>query len=57
MKVFFVWLFIMSDGFGQHIVTAFKDQATCESNAAELNAKAGPHRGLHWFCQKQAVEK
>lgn len=57
MKIFFVWLFIMQDHLGQHTVAGFAHEQDCNSTAESLNAAAGPHRGMHWFCQKQAIER
>lgn len=57
MKLFFVWLFIMFDGSGQHTVTGFQHEVDCLQAAERANATAGPHRGMHWDCQKQAIER
>jgi hypothetical protein len=57
MNVFFIWLYIMNDDYGQHIVTAFAEESICRHLADEMNAAVGPHRNLHWECQKQAVER
>lgn len=57
MKLFFVWLVIMTDHFGQHIVVGMKAEQPCREAAANLNAGAGPHRGLHWSCERVAVER
>jgi hypothetical protein len=56
MKIFFIWLLMMR-GEHQGIVTAFLKESDCRVTAAELNARVGDNRGLHWTCEKQGVER
>ncbi len=57
MKIFIVWLLMLHDTTGTHIVTGLAHEDACRITADELNARAGSKRELHWTCDKQAIER
>jgi hypothetical protein len=57
MHTFIVWLLLLHDSLGHHIVTGMVREADCRTNADELNARAGDKRGLSWTCERQAIER
>ena len=57
MKTLIIWLLMLHDAAGDHIVWAHTAQSPCTETADKLNAQVGKTRGLHWTCDQLKVER